>query len=354
MSRRVVIGIAAIWLIPATGSAAETIAYAHALGHSMPFLVAVLTRSTPWLVWSIATPIVIALVIREGAAWPPRGRTVAIHVLLCSTFAAIHAVVYSALARLAPIAGPSQLSFGTTVWTELMGWSATSLLAYAGLVGTGVALVLARRAAGLQGALATARLDALRAQIQPHFVFNVLNTIGVFVREGDGQRALRTIGLFGDTLRSALNTEPTHLVPLADELETLRHYVAIEEIRYDDRVSVQWCIDGTLLGHPVPALIYQPVVENAFRHGVGRRPGASVVEIGARADATRLTLWVRESDSTAADTCLTTVALASTGIGLANTSGRLAALYGASGRITLRMNDGASLAEIEIPRCTDR
>jgi two-component system LytT family sensor kinase len=214
-----------------------------------------------------------------------------------------------------------------------------------------VALVLARRTAQLQGALATAQLDALRAQIQPHFVFNVLNTIGVFVREGDRQRALRTIGLFGDTLRTVLVAESTHLVALADELAALRHYVAIEEIRYEDRVSVRWCIDAGLATHPVPALIYQPVVENAFRHGVGRRPGASVVEIGARSDATRLTLWVRESATTAGIELPSAPMPWSAGIGLHNTAARLAALYGAAGRIVLRTNDGASLAEIEIPRC---
>jgi two-component system, LytTR family, sensor kinase len=350
MSRRAVSAVAALWLIPAFASAAETIVDAHVLERPMPFLVAVLTRSTPWLVWSIATPIVIGLVIRDGTAWPPRGRVIATHLLLCATVATLHSVVYTALSRLAPLTGPSPFSFRTTVWTELMGWSPASLLAYTALVGTGVALMLTRRTAVLRGALATAQLDALRAQIQPHFVFNVLNTIGVFVREGDRQRALRAIGLFGDTLRRTLNTEPTHLIALGDELEALYQYVAIEEMRYEDRVSVTWCIDGALLRHPVPALIYQPIVENAFRHGVGGRPAASVVEIGARADAARLTLWVREYCSSASNVGPTTVMSASSGIGLSNTVGRLTALYGSSGRMVLRMTEHGSLAEIEIPR----
>jgi two-component system, LytTR family, sensor kinase len=343
--------IAALWTIPALASALETSAYARAVGQPMPFLVVLATRTPPWLVWAIATPIVIGLVIREKALWPPRLPVVATHLALGAAIATVHAFVLLTLSRLAPINGPVRLPFGTAMWTELLGWSSVSLLAYTALVGAGVASVLARRTAQLQGALATAQLDALRAQIQPHFVFNVLNTIGVFVREGDRQRALSTIGLFGDTLRTVLVAESTHLVALADELAALRHYVAIEEIRYEDRVSVRWSIDAGLAAHPVPALIYQPVVENAFRHGVGRRPGASVVEIGARSDATRLTLWVRESDTTAGIEPPITLASTSSGIGLHNTAARLAALYGAAGRIVLRTNDGASLAEIEIPRC---
>jgi LytS/YehU family sensor histidine kinase len=243
--------------------------------------------------------------------------------------------------------------------TEFMGWIPVSLLSYAMLVGVGAALVLAgdaaataRRAAQLEGALATAQLAALRAQIQPHFVFNVLNTIGVFVREGDRPRALRTIDLFGNALRTVLRTESTHLVPLADELAALRHYVEIEETRYEDRVSVHWCIDPALAGHAVPALIYQPVVENAFRHGVGRRLGASVVEIGARMDGDGLTLWVRESGAAPDGTVRPAAAGGdeSGGIGLSNTAARLAALYGLAGQLVLRTDADASVAEIHIPR----
>jgi two-component system, LytTR family, sensor kinase len=349
--RKLQAGLAAMWAIPALASVLETSAYARAVGRPMPFLVALVTRMPPWFVWALATPIVIDLVRREGASWPPRPRTVATHVALVSAIAVIHAFVYVTLSWLAPIRKAMPLPFHTMLWTELLGWIPVSLLAYAALVGIGVTLVLGRRTAQLEGALATAQLDALRAQIQPHFIFNVLNTIGVFVREGDRQRALRTIGLFGDTLRTVLRAESTHLITLADELSALAHYVAIEEVRYEDRVSVRWCIDPELATHPVPALIYQPVVENAFRHGVGLRPGASVVEIGARADATRLTLWVRESGATAGIEAPSALTPASNGIGLHNTAARLAALYGTAGHIAVRTNDQASIAEIEIPRC---
>ncbi len=349
MTRRLYAVLAALWIIPALASALEEFIYARMFGHPQPLLLTLATQAPPWLVWAIATPIVIDLVRREGVSWPPRLRTVATHLALVTAIASMHALVYTTLGRLAPVRGPVRLSFGTNLWTELLGWSAVSLLAYSAIVGTGVALVLGRRAAQLEGALATAQLDALRAQIQPHFVFNVLNTIGVFVREGDRPRALRTIGLFGDALRTVLRTEPTHLIALADELAALRHYVAIEEVRYEDRVSVRWCIDAGLATHPVPALIYQPVVENAFRHGVGQRPGASVVEIGARADSTRVTLWVSESGTATGDGPPPLVASPSNGIGLHNTAARLAALYGAAGRIVLRTDAHASIAEIEIP-----
>ncbi len=353
-SLRSIAGITVLWTIPGLTSALETSAYARALGRHVA-LTTLLARVTPWYVWALATPIVVGLVRRAGVSWPPRARTVAIHIALGCLIASVHTLVYTALVRAVPLNGPPALSFGRNVATEFLGWAPVSLLAYAALLGVGAVLVLsdqavetARRAAALEGALATAELAALRSQIQPHFVFNVLNTIGAFVREGDQRRALRTIELFGDALRTVLRSESAHLVPLADELAALRHYVEIEETRYEDRVSVRWCVDPALGGHAVPALIYQPVVENAFRHGVGRRVGPSIVEIGARTDAGQLTLWVRESGG-AADAPAIANALESNGIGLSNTAARLRALYGSAGRVVLRAEDAGSLAEIQIP-----
>jgi hypothetical protein len=359
-SNRLVAGVAALWTIPGLASALETSAYARALGHTLPGWLSVATRVPPWYVWALATPLVVGLVRRGDLVWPPRARTVALHGVLALSIGAVHAVVYTALVRQAPINGASPLSFGQMLVDEWLGWIPVTLLAYGALAGVGVALVMAgeaaesgRRAARLEGALATAQLDALRAQIRPHFVFNVLNTIGVFVREGDRQRALRTIAMFGDALRNVLRSESTHVVSLADELAALRHYVEIEETRYEDRVTVQWSIDPALTAHAVPALIYQPVVENAFRHGVGRRLGASLVEIGARADGVGMTLWVRDSGVAPADAVRPTPvdvdADGSPGIGLRNTAARLRALYGAAGRVVLRTDDGASVAEIHIP-----
>ncbi len=185
------------------------------------------------------------------------------------------------------------------------------------------------RAAELQTQLAGAQLGALKAQLQPHFLFNTLNAIVSLVRQGKNTQAEIMLGRLADLLRCVLEDAHTHEVPLRRELEYLRLYLAIEEVRFQDRLRPEVAAEDGLLDALVPHLCLQPVVENAIRHGLGRSATASRVAVHARRDGGTLVLSVEDDGPGLAPS-----AAGSSGIGLANTRDRLARLYG----------DGAALA----------
>ncbi|MFK7742642.1 MAG: sensor histidine kinase [Planctomycetota bacterium] len=188
------------------------------------------------------------------------------------------------------------------------------MLKYAAVLGAGVAVN--------QFQLTEARRrEALQAQLQPHFLFNALQTIGSTARQ-DGALAARQTTLLGDLLRQTLQDDRKKLVPLCDELSLLEPYVELQKLRFGDRLAIHYAIPDELLGVPVPDLLLQPLVENALHHGIERRPGAGSVTIAARSHGGKLELSVQddgvgcEGDASA------------DGIGLGTTRSRLAGLFG--------------------------
>lgn len=180
------------------------------------------------------------------------------------------------------------------------------------------------RASELQSQLAQAQLGALKAQLQPHFLFNTLNAIMTLVRQEKGRQAERMLGLLADLLRCVLDDIDAQEVSLRRELEYLRLYLSIEEVRFEDRLRVEVSADPGILDALVPHMCLQPLVENAIRHGLGASSGASRIAIRARREAGQLALSV-EDDGPG----LPAPGAAGTpGIGLANTRARLARLYG--------------------------
>ena len=180
------------------------------------------------------------------------------------------------------------------------------------------------RAAELQSQLASAHLSALKAQLQPHFLFNTLNAIVSLVRQGRSAQAETMLGRLADLLRCVLEDSQSNEVPLRRELEYLRLYLAIEEVRFQDRLRAEVSAEDGLLDALVPYMCLQPMVENAIRHGLGRSATASRVSVRARRDGDALVLTVEDDGPGIAPP----VPGASNGIGLANTRARLARLYG--------------------------
>src|SRR4051812_23222332 len=177
-------------------------------------------------------------------------------------------------------------------------------------------------ASQLQGQLAHAQLQALRMQLNPHFLFNALNSISMLVRGGRNGEAVRMLAGLGDLLRGVLEEERPNEVPLRDELDFLSRYLAIEQIRAD-RLQVRMDVAPELMDARVPNLILQPLVENAIRHGISRSSAAGLVEIGARRENGSLLLSVRDDGpGVAAEPA------GRTGVGLANVRARLARMYG--------------------------
>jgi two-component system, LytTR family, sensor kinase len=194
----------------------------------------------------------------------------------------------------------------------------------------------------LQAQLAEARLDALRMQINPHFLFNTLHAVSAMVeRNPAGVRKM--IARLSELLRHTIDTHATDEVPLRDELEFLGRYVEIMEIRFQGRLTVERRIDPATTDALVPNLILQPIVENALEHGVSRKKGAGVVEIASERRGDLLVLTVRDNGPGVADDTRT-------GVGLSNTRARLTQLYGEAASLTLSAApEGGTVAEIALP-----
>jgi signal transduction histidine kinase len=200
-----------------------------------------------------------------------------------------------------------------------------------------------RQAVQLQAQLADARLSALTSQLNPHFLFNALNSIAELVHD-DPVAADRMIVGLGALLRSSLGAASSVDVPLEDELQLLGYYLDIEKIRLGDRLRVEWSVADDCGGARVPPLLLQPLVENAVRHGVSRRLTPGRIALSARCESGSLVLEVRDDGGGASD------GGSGFGLGLATTRARLQALYGAGGRLELvPESNGGNTARLTLP-----
>jgi hypothetical protein len=177
-----------------------------------------------------------------------------------------------------------------------------------------------RRAAQLETRLAQARLDVLRMQIHPHFLFNTLNSIATLMHR-DVAAAERMLVLLGDLLRESLARGDAQTVSLERELSFVDRYIEIERTRFGDRLSVERSIEAATLRAEVPNLLLQPLVENALRHGLGRKPGAGRLTMSSARDGSALELRVRDDG-------VGPGAVSQCGLGLVNTRSRLEQMYG--------------------------
>ena len=209
---------------------------------------------------------------------------------------------------------------------------------YSLLVGVAHGAYYARESRQRDEQLAEARLLTLKAQIQPHFLFNTLNTIALMVRESP-RDAERLITRLSELFRHALEGATIHEVPLADEVRFAAAYLEIEGARFEERLRVEWEIDPGALEARVPHLILQPLVENAIRHGIAPRSAAGRLRVAARRENGRVRLVV-EDDGVGLDGASRP---ASPGVGLTNVRARLAALYGPAGELALAARSGGGV-----------
>ncbi|MFD1295370.1 sensor histidine kinase [Lysobacter gummosus] len=178
-----------------------------------------------------------------------------------------------------------------------------------------------QQVAQLQAGLATAKLQALRAQLNPHFLFNALNSVAEMVHQ-DAELADRMLVSLSALLREGLFSEREQFRPLHEEISLIKHYLMIEKIRLHERLQLEWRIDTSCLDIPVPALILQPLVENAIVHGIARRRSQGALRIGAEQRGSVLVLEVENCMAPAVST------VRGTGVGLRSISSRLQLLYG--------------------------
>lgn len=283
-----------------------------------------------WYAWVLFTPIVERLADR----WPLRGRRLAWHVALHLS----GSVVFTALQAFTAFLSSALL--GTAPWSlvgfVVVEWFLVLLPAGVVVYGAVVAFRQAtvtrvrleqreRHAEQLMLALRDAQLTALRAQLQPHFLFNTLTAITALVRDGDSVRAASALEQLSVLLRSALRASDHHEVPLHEEVARLGPYLRIEEMRLGREVLFTADVPADAADALVPAWILQPLVENSVRHGLRTSTKGGVLQLTARVAADALHITLRDNGTGLAPNWEQRGTL---GYGLSNSRARLAALHG--------------------------
>jgi two-component system, LytTR family, sensor kinase len=323
-------------------------------GHSFARMyVAELMR---WLFWPLAAP----PVLRAGAALmrvdPAAPRPVRRVVRLAVVLIVLH-FLFSLpfIVWLRPL-GPMQISddWFVVAQNQMSTWVPTDLMLFAGLLVVGHAAAVSGRARALElrelrleTDLARAQLDALRLEIQPHFLFNTLNSIAAQIRLGDNPAALKMLLGLSDLMRMTVDRPKQHLVPLSAEIDFLQCYVDLQQTRFADRLQVEYRIGEECRSVAVPSLLLQPLVENAIRHGLNGQAQRCRVQIGARCDGNRLQLWVSD-DGAGLPQGFDLNQHA--GTGLRNTQSRLRQIYGTAAAFVVRPHTPAgTLVEMTVP-----
>jgi signal transduction histidine kinase len=323
----------------------------HALLKELPF----------WYLWVLLAPLVVIAVRRVPLVRGKLTWAIPAHVLIALVTVLIHAALQLFIYR--ETGFPTQPGSFWSVYRGAILFRVTlGLLGYTLLF----AVVMAaeyydrfrereRAAAALSVQLAEARLAALRMQLNPHFLFNTLNTVAMQVRRGENTDAVRMLAGLSDILRHVLEDSPPQEVTVRQELAFIDRYLAIERSRFGDRLRVNVSVEPDALDALVPNLVLQPLVENAIRHGIGRRAAAGKLDIRAarRGDALEL---VVQDDGPGLDqdsdtvTPATGIPLSSGGIGLRNTASRLHQLYGERGTLGLESPpEGGAIARVTLP-----
>lgn len=251
-----------------------------------------------WITWAVASPAILAL----GRAFDFRpGHRVQSALVHVGAMAACH--IPSSM--LLTLTGTALFGQNETVTRKILVQSVLStsrlqlsVVVYAAILGVGLLVALTDRlhhrevqAARLGSQAAQARLQALGMRLQPHFLFNALHTVGVLVEE-DPRQARAMLVTLGDLLRDVLQEPDEIEIPLREELELLRRYLAIEQVRFADRLAVTIDADPDVLELLVPRLLLQPLVENAARHGIAPIAAGGRIAVTARRQDGRLALRV--------------------------------------------------------------
>jgi two-component system, LytTR family, sensor kinase len=347
--------IAAVWTGVGLINASQTVFPMRALGMHHAWVSLFLTLVLVWLPWALATP----LVIRLGRRYPPTRTTAplgwAIHLaamaLIGLTYAAWSATLEILLDPWAQTPPPGPF-MGLWLVTFFYG-QLTSVVLYAFILAIDHMFESRERiarqqmeAAQLAEQLQRAQLEALRRQIEPHFVFNSMNAIAGLVRDNRNSDAIEMIVGLGEFLRAAATDFDRPHVALKQELKYLRQYLEIQKTRFAERLRVSLDIPAELLSAQVPSLILQPLVENAIKHGIAKRVQGGAIQVAAARGNGTLSLSVgNDGPWLPADW-----ESRRTGIGISNLRTRLQLMYGTAFELTLRNREtGGVQASVSLP-----
>jgi two-component system, LytTR family, sensor kinase len=198
----------------------------------------------------------------------------------------------------------------------------------------------------LKHQLTEAQLNSMRMQLQPHFLFNALNTIAMMVRRKEQDKAISMIIGLSEMLRNNLSQKRKQFISLDEELSLIHHYLTVEQARFQDRLQVEMDIQENTRQAQVPNLVLQPIVENAFKHGIAHSLDRANLRISSRYESNRLILEVYNSTDVAPHDW---VMAKSKGIGLRNTIDRLRQLYQGKAHIQFTAQEDGVLVRISLP-----
>jgi two-component system, LytTR family, sensor kinase len=333
--------IALLWVLFSLLNATQIVVGMHAVGmhHDWGRLFTVVFLS--WLVWALATPSILWLGKRfPPSRWRPLS-TWAVHIGYCVLIAAAYAAWGAFLQKVLPPWGTdySDNPFSHVWLNAFYGEFHIFFVLYGAILAIDYMLESRQRlaareaeAARLQAQLSRAQLEALRRQLEPHFLFNALNAIAGLVREKRDDDAVSMIAGLSDLLRRVLDSSDSQEVSLGQEMEFLNKYLEIQKMRFADRLQLKVDVPKELFTARLPSLILQPLVENAIQHGIGKRVSGGHIRIAAARmngslvmkvynDGPELPAGFDERRS---------------GVGLSNARARLQSLYGEACDLEIR------------------
>jgi two-component system LytT family sensor kinase len=309
--------------------------------------------------WFLLTPVVLRLSRRFSFERGHIVKSLSSHLVAAILLSLFHLTIYTLIDPFLPRFSERDLVPRTVFFEKfkffVIGYMHLCLISYCGALTINYLVQYYRayheralRASQLEASLAVARLETLKSQLHPHFLFNTLNAIVVLVRKNRNKEAEDMLTGLSELLRHSLENIGVQEVSLRHEIDFLKIYFEIEQVRFKDRLKVQLEIEPETLKASVPNLILQPLVENAIRHGVGKQRYAGLVEITAQRQNGSLIIQVRDNgpglsgDWTAGD--------GGFGIGIPNTRARLRQLYGDAQTFDIRNSEsGGAVVVLKIP-----
>ncbi len=332
--------IAALWCAGGLFEASQAVLIMRfAEGRHHAWLPLFVTELAAWLPWALATPWIISLARRYPIIRGTSVRSIAVHLAAFASIGVVAEAWSTQLHRLAQSwVGREPPTFWDAWGTTLLYQAMIYLIAYA-LILTITYLVDSREniarqmteTARLNEELSKAQLAALRRQMEPHFMFNTLNSIAGLVRDHRNESAVNMIVGLSEFLRRASESSHRSQVTLAEEVEYLQRYVDIQQVRFGDRLRVSVDIPEDLLNALVPNLLLQPLVENAIKHGIAKRvAGGNVRVTGTRRDGSVCVSVYNDGPGFSRDW------QTNGGVGLANLRTRLEILHGAASDLQMK------------------
>lgn len=335
--------VAAIWSAGALFDASQTILIMHAEGRHHAWLPLFATELVSWLPWALATPLVIRLARQYPIGRGLSVRTVAIHLAAFATVSALAETWSTVLQMLFNPWNNRRWPTFVDTWTTTLTFQVLTFLIVYALILTVTYVVDARESmarqitetARLNEELSKAQLSALRRQLEPHFMYNTLNSIAGLVRDQRNEAAVSMIVGLSEFLRRSSEDSHRSQVALEEEVEYLQRYLDIQKVRFGERLQVSVDIPAELLRAQVPHLLLQPLVENAVKHGIAKRVAGGSVRISGACDDGNLCLSVYNDGPSLP----TDWEAAQAGVGIGNLRTRLQILHGSESALQLRRAD---------------